>query len=46
MIPARVQILAGRSSPAGLGEAGEEDRAEGQDEAKQHLHAEQGPDLA
>ena len=34
------------SSAAELGEAGEEDRAEGRGEAKQDLHDEQGPGLA
>jgi hypothetical protein len=33
------------SRAAELGEAGEEDRAEGQGEAKQDLHDEQGPEL-
>ncbi|MGH9992250.1 MAG: hypothetical protein ACREAZ_06355 [Nitrososphaera sp.] len=36
----------GMSSAAELAEAGKEDRAEGQGEAKQDLHDEQGPELA
>jgi hypothetical protein len=34
------RVLAGRSSGAEFGQAGEEDRAEGQGEAKQNLHDE------